>query len=182
MLVLGPVFVPYSLPILSEPAFLAYQTRIDGITHTSNRLLATEHNRETSALPGDWADMHGWPEMAAAVKHVYDSLPPSDRAAAVVFGGNYGEASAVQFFAPGIPVIGTHNQYWLWGPDGYDGRVLVQINGTCWAKEHYFRSRTIATVLHSPWAIAYENDIPINVCRGLKIPVARLWAESKSYE
>ncbi|MGD0968004.1 MAG: glycosyltransferase family 39 protein [Candidatus Aquilonibacter sp.] len=181
-LILGPLFIPYSLPILSEPTFVAYQTRVGEITHTSSGVLATEHNRETSALPGDWADMHGWPEMAAAVKSVYESLPPSDRSVAVVFGGNYGEAAAVQFFTPGIPVIGTHNQYWLWGPDGYDGRVLVQINGTCWAKEHYFTSRTIAAVLHSPWAISYEKDAPINICRGLKVPVARFWAESKNYE
>ena len=181
-LVLGPVFIPYSLPILSEPAFVAYQARVEAVTHTSNRVLATEHNRETSTLPGDWADMHGWPEMATTVKNVYDALPPRDRAAAVVFGGNYGEAAAVGFFAPGVPVISTHNQYWLWGPDGYDGRVLVQINGTCWARQHYFASRTIAKVIHSPWAIGYENDIPINICRGLKIPVARLWSESKSYE
>ncbi|MGC2130988.1 MAG: glycosyltransferase family 39 protein [Candidatus Aquilonibacter sp.] len=181
-LVLGPVFIPYSLPILSERAFVAYQDRLGEVLPIPKSTLATEHNRETSTLPGDWADMHGWPEMAATVKSVYDALPASARAAAVVFGGNYGEAAAVQFFAPGIPVISTHNQYWLWGPDGYDGRVLVQINGTCWSKEHYFASRTIATVIHSPWAIGYENDIPINVCRGLKIPVARLWSESKSYE
>ena len=181
-LVLGPVFIPYSLPILSEPAFVAYRHRLGDVLRIPRSTLATEHNRETSTLPGDWADMHGWPEMAAAVKNVYDALPAKDRAVAVVFGENYGEASAVQFFAPGIPVISTHNQYWLWGPDGYDGRVLVQINGTCWTKEQYFRSRTIAAVIHSPWAIDYENDIPINVCRGLKIPVARLWAESKTYE
>jgi hypothetical protein len=181
-LVLGPAFIPYSLPILSEPTFVAYAARVGEITHTSSGVLATEHNRETSTLPGDWADMHGWPEMAATVKSVYASLPPSDRAVAVVFGGNYGEAAAVQFFAPDIPVISTHNQYWLWGPDGYDGRVLVQINGTCWAKEHYFASSTVAAVLHAPWAISYEKDAPINICRGLKVPVARLWAESKNYE
>jgi len=181
-LVLGPVFVPFSLPILSEPSFVAYQSRIDALFHTSNRVLATEYNRETSVLPGDWADMHGWPEMAATVKRVYDSLPPGDRAVAVVFAGNYGEAAAVQFFAPGIPVISTHNQYWLWGPGAYDGRVMVQVNGTCWAKEHYFASRTIAAAIDSRWAIAYENHIPVNICRGLKIPVAQLWAESKNYE
>ena len=181
-LVLGPAFIPYSLPILSEPAFVTYQDRLGEVLPIPKSTLATEHNRETSTLPGDWADMHGWPEMAATVKSVYDSLPASDRAAAVVFGGNYGEASAVAFFTPGIPVISTHNQYWLWGPDGYDGRVLVQINGTCWAKQHYFASRTIATVIHASWAIGYENEIPVNICRGLKIPVARLWSESKSYE
>jgi hypothetical protein len=182
IVIAGPLFVPYSLPILSEPAFVAYQDDLGKLLPIPRSTLATEHNRETSTLPGDWADMHGWPELATAVQHVYDSLSPNDRAAAVVFAGNYGEAAAVQFFAPGIPVISTHNQYWLWGPDGYDGRVLVQVNGTCWAKEHYFTSRTIATVIHSQWAISYENDIPINVCRGLRIPVSRIWSESKNYE
>jgi hypothetical protein len=181
-LVLGPIFLPFSLPILPVPAFLAYQARIGEIFHLPKAILATEHNRETSALPGDWADMQGWPQMADAVRHVYESLPPAERAKAVVFGGNYGEAAAVQFFAPGIPVIGSHNQYWLWGPGSYDGSVLIQINGTCWHAEKYFASSTVAARTAWPWAIAYEHDIPINVCRGLKIPVARLWKESKEYE
>lgn len=181
MLMLGPVFVPFSLPVLSEPAFIAYQARLGEILHLPKGLLATEHNRETSTLPGDWADMHGWTEMAATVKRVYESLPARERAQAVVFGGNYGEASAVAFYDPDIPVISEHNQYWLWGPSPYDGRVLIQINGTCWAKEGYFRSRTIAATIHTPYAIAYENDIPVNICRGLKIPLARAWADSKLY-
>ncbi len=181
-LILGPIIVPFALPILPETAFVVYEQRLGEILHIPKSATATEHNRETSLLPGDWADMHGWPEMAASVRRVYDSLPPADRATAVVFAGNYGEAAALQFFEPGLPVISSHNQYWLWGPDGYDGRVLVQVNGSCWAAEHYFDSRTIAAVIHSHWAIAYENGIPINVCRGLKIPVARLWRESKNYE
>lgn len=181
-LALGPIFLPYSLPILPEQSFVAYQHALGRVLHISSSTLATERNRETSTLPGDWADMHGWPELAASVQRVYDALPPRDRAAAVVFTGNYGEAGAVQFFAPQLPVISSHNQYWLWGPGGYDGRVLVQVNGTCWAKEGYFASRTVAATIHSQWAIAYENDIPINVCRGLKIPVSRLWQESKTYE
>jgi hypothetical protein len=41
---------------------------------------------------------------------VYDALPPQDRAHAVVFGDNYGEASAVAFFTPDLPVISVHNQ------------------------------------------------------------------------
>ncbi len=142
----------------------------------------TEHGREANVLPGDYADMHGWPEMAAAVQQVYNALPPQDRSHAVVFGNNYGEASAVKFFTPDLPVISGHNQYWLWGPDGYDGAVLIQIGGTCWHKEGYFTSRSIALTLASYYAINYETNIPINICRGLKIPIAEFWAKSKSYE
>jgi hypothetical protein len=182
-LALGPVFLPYALPVLPEASFVAYQAKLGAIFHLpTTTLLATEHDRETSALPGDWADMHGWPELAAAVQRTYDALPAQERAHAFVFAGNYGEAAAVQFFAPGIPVISTHNQYWLWGPDGYDGRTLIQVNGSCWSDEHYFTSRTIAATIDTPWTIGYETHIPINICRGLKIPIARLWNESKTYE
>jgi hypothetical protein len=180
-LVLGPLFVPFSLPILSEPGFIAYQQRLNDALHIPKSTLATEHGRENSTLPGDWADMHGWEQMAAVVKSVYDALPPAERAKAVVFGGNYGEASAIAFFDPGIPVISEHNQYWLWGPAPYDGSVLVQINGSCWADDKYFASRTVAATIRSPYAIEYENGIPVNICRGLKIPVSQLWAESKLY-
>jgi 4-amino-4-deoxy-L-arabinose transferase-like glycosyltransferase len=180
--VFGLLFLPLSLPVLPVPAFFAYQTALAKLLPVPRAALATEHDRELSPLPGDWADMHGWPELAATVASIYNALSPDERAKAVVFGGNYGEAAAVQFFAPGIPVISSHNQYWLWGPAPYDGSIMIQINGTCWAKEGYFTSHTIAARTTSPYAISYEHDIPINICRGLKIPVARLWTESKNYE
>lgn len=178
----GPVFLPFSLPVLPEASYVAYQSAVISALHFPKGFLATEHGREASALPGDYADMHGWPQLAAVVARVYDALPPNERAAAVVFGDNYGEAAAVQVFAPGIPVISSHNQYWLWGPGTYDGRVLVQINGTCWAKEGYFRSRRVAAIVRTPWTIGWETGIPINICRGLKVPVKKLWTEAKMYE
>lgn len=182
-LVLGPAFLPLSLPVLPVPQFLSYEAKLGEIMHLPKGILATEHGRDTTALPGDYADMHGWPQLAARVKTIYDTLPAAERAHAVVFGGNYGEAAAIAFFDPGIPVIGTHNQYWLWGPAPYEGNAtMIQINGTCWAAERYFRSRTIATRFDVPWTVAWETNIPINLCRGLKVPVATLWDESKLYE
>jgi hypothetical protein len=180
-LIFGWWFIPFDLPILPEHTFVAYRAEVAKINPTGVTT-ETEHGREENLLTGDYADMHGWPEMAAAVQQIYNSLSPAERSHAVVFGDNYGEASAVKFFTPDLPVISVHNQYWLWGPDGYDGSVLIQIGGTCWTSEHYFTSRQIALTLYSYYAINYETNIPINICRGLKIPVAELWAKSKTYE
>ncbi|MGH7717140.1 MAG: hypothetical protein ACREML_14240 [Vulcanimicrobiaceae bacterium] len=33
-------------------------------------MLATEHGRENAQMPGDWADMHGWPQLAQTVENV----------------------------------------------------------------------------------------------------------------
>jgi hypothetical protein len=180
--VAGLVFLPDALPVLSEPNYLAFAEHRNAVFHFSKTLLSTEHGREDEALPADWADMHGWPEMAAAVEAAYDALPTSERRRTVVFAGNYGEASAIAFFAPNVPVISEHNQYWLWGPRGYDGTAFVQINGTCFHDEGYFRSRRVLARLDDPYAIAYEAHAPIWLCSGLKKPLAAIWPKIKDYE
>jgi hypothetical protein len=181
VLVTGPLFVPFSLPILSEPAFLSYQARVGDILHVPKSALATEHGREVTPLPGDWADMHGWPELAQLVRSIYDALPPAERAQAVVKASNYGEASAIAFFAPDVPIVSGHNQYWLWGPRGYTGNVLIDVNGDCGAKDHVFRHARRAATFDAPYAIGYERNIPIMVCRGIKEPVAKIWPAVKEY-
>jgi hypothetical protein len=178
---LGLPFVPFAMPILSEETFVAYETRVGEILHISRSATETEHNREASTLPSDWADMHGWPELAAAVRQVYYSLPPAERAKAVVLGDNYGGASAVAFFAPDVPVISIHNQYRLWGTRGYTGDPLIQIGGSCWKSDHLYASRTTVTVFNSRWAIDYEQNLPIAICRGIRKPLAQEWAQSKAY-
>ncbi|HEU5478925.1 MAG TPA: hypothetical protein VFU90_03790, partial [Candidatus Tumulicola sp.] len=116
------------------------------------------------------------------VGRVYDSLPPSDRAKAVAFAQNYGEAAAVEFFAPRVPVISGHNQYWLWGPRGHDGSVVIDIAGDCGAKQHLFKSTSKAATFSAPYVMPYEDDIPISVCRGLTVPLQTLWPTLKHYE
>ena len=113
---------------------------------------------------------------------VYDRLPPSERRDAVVFAGNYGEASAVAFFAPGVPVISEHNQFWLWGPRGFSGSVLVQINGSCFKSDGLFASRTRAATLEDRYAIKAEDNIPVWICRRPRRTLSAIWPEIKAYE
>ena len=180
--IVGFVFVPDNLPVLSADRFVAFAAQRDRLLHTSQKATETEHGREDSLLPGDYADMHGWPELAAAAKAVYTSLPADQRSDAVVFAGNYGEASAVAFFVPDVPIISRHNQFWLWGPRGFSGKTIIEINGTCGASEKLFASRTLATTVHSRYAIRYESNVPIWICRNPREPLSRVWARIKTYD
>ena len=180
-LVLGPVFLPFALPILSEQTFIRYERNIADILHLNQSMTATEHGRETAPLPGDWADMHGWPELAATLKQVYDGLTPAERAQAVVVASNYGEASAVEFFTPDVPVISYHNQYWLWGTRGYSGNVIIDVPGDCGGSEHLFASARLVTRFNAPYTISWETNIPIMVCRGIRVPIQTLWPMLKRY-
>ena len=181
VLVLGPVFVPFSLPILSEQQYISYQAKLGEILHISKSAVATERGRETTQLPGDWADMHGWEEMATQVKSIYDSLPPAERAKAVVVAQNYGEASAIEFFTPDVPVVSGHNQFWQWGTRGYDGSTIIDFDGDCGAKEHYYKSATRAAMFSVPYTIGWETDEPILVCRGANMTLQAIWPSLKMY-
>ncbi len=183
--VAGLFFLPFSLPVLSEPAMLRYTAFVGGALHVQRSTMQTERFR-TSALPEDWADMHGWPELAATVARIYHALRPRERAQAAIVASNYGEAAAIDFFGPanGLPpALSGHNNYWLWGPRGYSGNVVIDVNGDC-GRDSFpglFRSARLVTRSDPPWVISYEQNIPIMLCTGIRTPLAQLWPSLKTY-
>jgi hypothetical protein len=183
VIVLGLVFVPFAMPILPEAQVVSYTSWLFGILHIPRQAVATEHH-QMPALPTDWADMHGWPELAATVGNVYQSLSPEDRAQAAIVAGNYGEAAAIDFFGRqyGLPPsISGHNQYYLWGTHGYSGNVIIDVAGDCGARGHLFQSSERAATFTSPWVQPFEDGIPIMVCHGIQKPLAELWPSIKAY-
>jgi hypothetical protein len=177
----GIAFFPFSLPVLPEAQFAAYAKSVVHTLHVPKSDFETERLRQPSPLPGNWADMHGWPELARTVERVYDGLPPNERARAVVLASNYGEASAIAYYTPRIPVISGHNQFWLWGLRGHSGDVLVQIGGTCFASQHLYAERRIVARTESRWAIGFEQHVPIAICSGPRGSLARAWPDVRLY-
>jgi Dolichyl-phosphate-mannose-protein mannosyltransferase len=171
----GIAFAPMFLPVLSEEGYVHYAERL-GIRQP--RL----ENHEMGPLPQFYADMHGWREIAEATAGVYRSLPAEDRAKAAIFGNNYGEAGAIDFFGPalGLPkAIGAHQSYFYWGPRDATGEVLIVLGeGDRAALESKCRSVELATTLHDRYAMPYENK-PIYVCRG--IALSELWPKLKKW-
>ena len=119
--VTGLALAPVALPSLPPHAYLAY-TRALRIAQP--RL----ENRKTSEMPQFFADRFGWPEMAESVARAYHALPAEDRARCAIFGNDYGQAGAIDFYGPrlGLPrAIGGHLTYWYWGPRGYTGECVI---------------------------------------------------------
>ena len=175
--------VPLNLPVLNEAQLVSYETsllaRLDPIPRAA---MATQHD-EAPAIGSDYGDMHGWPELAAAARDAYDALPPQERAQAVVYALDYGQASALRFFAPGVPTISGHNQFWLWGYGNASGNVILELGGTCFQSAHAFAHHRVAVnyVTALP-VMGYENHLRFMVCSGRLIPMATLWKTLKHYE
>jgi len=179
--VLGFAFFPLVEPVLPEALLAKYQQGLLAFLHISRRNIETE-NRVAAQLPSDFASMHGWTELTAIVKGVYEELPPEDRKQAVVMAQNYSEAAAIEFLSKSkLPVISGHNQYFLWGPRGYSGDVLICVGANCDSVEEVFRTCSLKATLQAPWIQPSEYDIPITVCRGIKKPLSELWPLAKFY-
>lgn len=177
--VAGAVLAPFGTPVLGETQLVAYG-------HIVKHVLSAPENEhhKASRLIQDFADMHGWPEMTAAVANVYDRLSPGDRAGAGINASNYGEASAVNFFggAYGLPTASSgHNQYWLWGPHFKQGGTLIDINGDASVLRKVCRSVTLGATFSNPWGMPYEDDLPIYVCHGFKPNVTAIWPLVRDY-
>ncbi len=170
------LLAPFAAPVLPVRAFIAYNNAIAPPVKNSE-------GHEMGELPQFFADMHGWEGLAVAVSNVYQSLPVAEQKDAVVLAQNYGEAAALEYYAATHPlprVISTHNNYWLWG---YPPRIetIIVIGGRQEDHQHAAESVTAAAVHRHPYAMRYESNLTIWVCRGLKIPVSEIWEKEKEY-
>ncbi len=176
----GLLSVPIALPILSPNALVDYMRA----GSFSPKATQTE-SMTLSALPQYFADMFGWREMAAAVSAVYRDLPPEDRAKAVFFAPNYGEAAALDIYGPalgGPPVTSAHNTYFLWGPRDASGDVLITLGrDPAGFKRDYGDVRAVGRI-NSAYAMPYETGLTIWVLRQPRAPVAKIWNTLKHYD
>ena len=178
LIAVAAALAPFGLPLLTPERFLAYQARLGARTEQSER-------GERPALPQHYADMHGWSELAERVARVHDELSFADRARATIFTDNYGEAGAIDYFGPALglpPANSGHNQYWIWGPRGRDGSVVITVGGDSTDMAANFASATAVDTVECAWCMPYENGQPIWVGRGLRRPLAELWPALKHYQ
>ncbi len=80
------------------------------------------------AIPQDYADMLGWPEMAALVDTALARAGGAQNC--LIYGENYGQASAIGHFSPSLEVVSFSDSYLLWAPDTLPAYVntLIYVN------------------------------------------------------
>ena len=169
--------LPLVLPVLPVETFLRYQS------HLPFEVPKTERSFVGEALPQYYADEFPWPGLVEAVARVYHSLPPEEQQRAAIYGTNYGQAAAVDFFGPkyGLPkAISGHQNYFLWGPRHYTGDIVILLGEEEREARKHFDSVTVAATLNNPYAYRYENR-PILLCRGLKWNLQADWSRVKKW-
>ncbi|HVN68992.1 MAG TPA: glycosyltransferase family 39 protein, partial [Candidatus Binatia bacterium] len=166
----GAAALPLVLPVL-PPHRLA-----EMMDHMSYRPRPVEAAGVGAPLMQMLSDEFGWRELAGHVDKLYGALSPADRAKLAIVASNYGEAAAIDFFGTNLPpALSGNNQYYLWGPRGRDGSVVLAINADPAKWSPICDSvRVVGWFGRSPYQMPYEHGRPILLCRGMHPPLPQL--------
>jgi hypothetical protein len=138
------------------------------------------------------AESVGWPQLVGTVRRVWVSLPPGQRANAVIFTGEYGEAGAINELGrgTGLPqAVSGHNTYWWWGPGNPHASTVVavapgpaDVTGYAGYLRRFFtRVRTAATLSNRYGVHNQEWGGHVYVCTGPRHPWAQIWPRLRHY-
>ena len=165
----GVFVLPLGLPIL-EPSPMARYAKTIGIT------AAVQTNwGAILPLPQDYADMLGWKEKAQAVARVVEALTPEERARAVLYGANYGQAGALDLYGRTLdlpPVISLAGSFYFFGPG--DPLILLGVEPEQLTTIQCDSLALAARVLNH-WGVPGEQDVPVTICRGPSMTPQELW-------
>ncbi len=174
----GLLTLPFSLPVLPVESYVRYAKAL-------GEEPSTEERKELAELPQGYADMHGWTELVDTVGEAFESLPAAEREVATIFTFNYGNSGAIDYHAAarGLPPsISGHNNYWLWGPRGFSGEVVIVVGSSAEGLSARFESVERAGTVTCRYCMPYENDKPVWIARGIRSSLAEIWPELKHYD
>jgi len=177
IVLLGGLFAPFTLPVLSPQGFIHYQQAL----HLSPPQV--EHQANGPLNQQLYADMFGWEEMTREVARAYDALPPDVRATTGITASNFGEAGAIDFFGPryGLPpAISGHQTYWFWGPRGYTGESLILVGES--ARRAHELCQNVDVVGHVSHPLSREDEhFDLYWCHPLRWNLRQIWPQAKHF-
>ena len=178
LLVTGALLAPFAyFPVLTADQYIAYSRFL----HFGPPKI---ENNKQGPLPQLYADQFGWEEMAQVVADAYFRLPVEERKTCAIFGQNYGQAGAIDFFGAkrGLPnAISGHQNYFYWGPRGYTGACMIVMADTYDSLAGKFESvEKVGTVYH-PLSMPYEH-FDVFLCRSPKFgTLQQVWPQLKNW-
>ena len=177
LLVFGASGVPFSLPVLSPETYLRYSAFMHFTPPSMVR-------GEPGPMPPFFADQFGWEEMTQVVAQAWRALPAEERSRTAILAADYGEAGAIDLLGRkyGLPhAISGHQNYYLWGPNGYTGESVLTLGFSRQQLERYFCSIEDAGTVYHPYSMPHEH-FTVYHCRDPKQPMAKMWPLLKEWD
>jgi hypothetical protein len=125
----------------------------------------------------DAAETVGWPAFAATVQQVRDDLPAGEEVA--VLTGNYGQAGAIDRFAPDLaPAYSGHNSYWTWGPPADDVDTVIAVGYAADDLRQWFgRVEEAARIDNGAGLDNEEQGRTVWIASGRRVAWSEIWPQ-----
>jgi Dolichyl-phosphate-mannose-protein mannosyltransferase len=135
----------------------------------------------------------GWPELVRTVDTAWVSLPPPQRASAVIFTADYSEAAAINELGrgSGLPTaVSGHNSDWWWGPGNPRATTVLAVapgpldvtGYAAYLAEFFTSVRQVATLSNPDAVHNQEWGGQVYLCTGPRHPWAQLWPQLRHYD
>jgi hypothetical protein len=175
------VKLPLGIPLLPVDFYVRYEQTLMGSAAAGN--IRTDKTQST-IVPIHFGRRFGNRELVQSIASIYHTLPDSDRTQCGILTINYVFASTSDYYRSDLdlpPAISGHNNYWIWGPGTYTGKVMIAVgsSGSHWRQffEHVERVATFEL----PFEGKDNRNVNIFVCHDSHEPLQRLWPRLKVY-
>ncbi|MEM7572868.1 MAG: glycosyltransferase family 39 protein [Bacteroidota bacterium] len=158
-LYLAPVFllnfwiIPHGLPLLPVEQMQQY-----GVYMRDNWGMSAQLRWEDDSirdLSQDYADMHGWEEMVAAVAEYYHQLSPAEQAETMLYAASYGQAGALTFYRKkyGLPQVHCFDSsFLLWTDPDIEFTTQIAVETEVIEGSNYFNKVELVAHPTTPYA------------------------------
>jgi hypothetical protein len=171
------VALPLAVPLLSPDRLGAYMGALGIAPEKAER-------SELGVLPQYFADRFGWEELTSITAQAWHSLTPDEQSSAIIVTSNYGEAGALRYYGRGRalpPAASPHNNFYLWGPGNPNATIVVAVGIPPDELAQAFEDVRTTSRLTDPFAMPYERENPVTICRRPKRPLSEAWAQGKQF-
>jgi 4-amino-4-deoxy-L-arabinose transferase-like glycosyltransferase len=135
------------------------------------------------AVNEDAGETTGWPTVVSQIKGAWEALPATERDRTAFVLQNYGEAGAIERYAPEIAsrVFSGHNSYWFFKAPSDDFRQAIVTGDEAWLRQ---RCGSLETLTHLDNGLDVDNEeqgAAVYLCRDLPAPWSTSWRKWRHY-
>jgi hypothetical protein len=145
--------LPYGLPLVSVKKMQHYCAFMKDRFSLYGPLYWEDG--KVHSLPQDYADMHGWEEMAAKVGQLYHRLSAFEQKSCILYGGSYSHASSINYYREKYKLPEVYSlvgSYLTWAPDSVQFDRMIMVDDVYHSRLPQFASMALIDSIQNPYA------------------------------
>ena len=110
-------------------------------------------------------------------------LSPEEQRHVGIFASRFGETGSINFLGReyGLPrAVGSNNNYWIWGPNGYTGELMLILAREDSELLDQFASAERVADIKCKYCLPGLKKKSVYLCRGLRRPLKEIWPHLKN--